>query len=134
MTSPETNRLERRGAQRFEVNVPVAVHFGGQTVPAFTQNLSGRGIFFFTESVLPEGALVELTFIMPSEITLGENIPVRCRGRVLRADPPQGGQRNGIAAKLDSYEYLPADQRVPMPQCARVSSASAVESPRPIPR
>ena len=134
MTSPETNRLERRGAQRFEVNVPVAVHFEGRTVPAFTQDLSGRGMFFYTEGAVPEGAVVELTFTMPSEITLGENIPVRCRGRVLRADPPRGGQRNGVAVKLDSYEYLPADGRLPMSQCARVSDASAVESPRVIPR
>lgn len=134
MTNPDTNRLERRGAQRFEVNLPVAVHFEGRTLPAVTHDLSGRGIFFYTEGALPEGAMVELTFTMPSEITLGENIPVRCRGRVLRADPPQGSQSNGIAARLDSYEYLPADDRVPMSQCARVSAASAIESPRPIPR
>lgn len=134
MTNPDTNRLERRGAQRFEVNLPVAVHFEGRTLPAVTHDLSGRGIFFYTEGALPEGAMVELTFTMPSEITLGENIPVRCRGRVLRADPPRGSQSNGIAARLDSYEYLPADDRVPMSQCARVSAASAIESPRPIPR
>lgn len=134
MTSPDTNRLERRGAQRFEVNIPVAVHFEGRTVPAFTHDLSGRGIFFYTEAALGEGTVVELTFTMPSEITLGENIPVRCLGRVLRADPPQGGQRNAIAAKLDSYEYLPTDEKAPMSQFARVSAASTTEGLRPIPR
>jgi hypothetical protein len=134
MTSPDTNRLERRGAQRFEVNIPVAVHFETRTVPAFTRDLSGRGIFFYTEAALQEGTVVELTFTMPSEITLGENIPVRCCGRVLRADPPQGGQRNGIAAKLDSYEYLPTDEKAPISQFARVSAASTAETARPIPR
>ena len=132
MASPETNRLERRGAQRFEVNLPVAVHFDGRTVPAFTQDLSGRGIFFYTEAVLREGTVVELTFTMPSEITLGENMAVRCRGRILRANPAQGGQRNGIAAKLDSYEYLPTDEKAPISQFARVSAASATQAADPI--
>jgi hypothetical protein len=134
MTSFDTNCLERRGAQRFEVNVPVAVHFDGRTVPAFTQDLSGRGMLFYTEAALQEGTVVELTFTMPSEITLGENMPVRCRGRVLRAAPARGGQRNGIAAKLDSYEYLPTDEKAPLSQFVRVSTSSAAEAPHPISR
>ena len=125
MASTDPSRLERRGAQRFEVHLPLAVHFEGRTMPAFTQDLSGRGIFFYTEAALPEGAVVELTFTMPSEVTLGENMPVRCRGRVLRAAPPQGGQRNGIAVQLDSYEYLTADESMFVSQSVRVSAASA---------
>ena len=119
--------LERRGAQRFEMNLPLAVHFDGRTVPGFTQDLTGRGIFFYAETALPEGAVVELTFTMPSEITLGENMPVRCRGRVLRASASQdshshAGQRNGIAVQLDSYEYLPSNE--PSAHFVRVSSSS----------
>jgi len=125
MASTDPSRLERRGAQRFEVHLPLAVHFEGRTMPAFTQDLSSRGIFFYTEAALPEGAVVELTFTMPSEVTLGESMPVRCRGRVLRAAPAQGGQRNGIAAQLDSYEYLTADEGMFASQSVRVSAASA---------
>jgi PilZ domain len=121
----EPNRVERRAAQRFEVHLPVAVHFDGRTMPGFTQDLSGRGIFFYTEADLPTGVVVELTFTMPSEITLGESIPVRGRGRVLRSAPAQGGRRNGVAVQLDSYEYLPADAREPIAQFVRVSTATA---------
>jgi hypothetical protein len=125
--------LERRGAQRFEMHLPLAIHFDGRTVPGFTQDLSGRGIFFYADAVLPEGAVVELTFTMPSEITLGENMPVRCRGRVLRASAPQASQRNGIAVQLDSYQYLPANE--PTAQFVRVSSANAVGATSgPLPR
>jgi len=127
--STDPNRLERRAAQRFEVHqsLLLAVHFEGRTVHGFIQNLSGRGIFFYAETSLPEGAVVELTFTMPSEVTLGENMPVRCRGRVLRtsaspADRFQAAQRSGIAVQLDSYEYLPADE--PISQFVRVSIAS----------
>lgn len=121
--STDPNRLERRGAQRFEVHLPLAVHFEGRTVPGFTQDVSGRGIFFYAETVLPQGAVVQLTFTMPSEITLAENMPVRCRGRVLRSAASLAGQRNGIAIRLDAYDYLPAGQ--PTAQFVRVSAAGA---------
>ena len=114
------HRLERRGAQRFEVYLPLAVHFEGRTVPGFIEDLSGRGIFFYAETTLPQGAVVELSFTMPSEITLGENMPVRCRGRVLRTSASQAGQRSGIAVQFDSYEYLAANQ--PGAQFVRVSA------------
>ena len=132
------HRLERRSAQRFEMHLPLAVHFDGRTVPGFTQDLTGRGIFFYAETTLPEGAVVELTFTMPSEITLGENMPVRCRGRVLRAssspvDHSLVGQRNGIAVQLDSYEYLPATEATA--HFVRVSSSgSTVATSGPHPR
>src|SRR5260370_30797762 len=94
------HRLERRGAQRFEVHLPLAVHFEGRTVPGFTQDLSGRGIFFYAETALAEGAVLELTFTMPSVITLAENMPVLCRGRVLRAEPCHAGQRTWLVVRL----------------------------------
>src|ERR1700720_61748 len=108
--STNPNCLERRAGQRFELHLPLAVHFEGRTVPGFTQYLSSRGVFFYAETSLPEGAAVELTFTMPSEITLGENMPVRCQGRVLRSSTSQAGQRSGIAVKLDSYQYLPSNE------------------------
>ena len=118
------HRLERRGAQRFEVHLPLAVHFEGRTVPGFIEDLSGRGIFFYAETTLPQGAVVELSFTMPSEITLGENMPVRCRGRVMRASAPQAGRPSGIAAQFDSYEYLAANQ--PSAQFVRVSAGGTL--------
>ena len=130
--------LERRSAQRFEVHLPLAVSFDGRTVPGFTQDLTGRGVFFYAETALPEGAVVELTFTMPSEITLGENMPVRCRGRVLRASASQEGnshmgQRSGIAVQLDSYEYLPTN--APNAHFVRVSASGAAGAASgPLPR
>jgi len=85
--------------------------------------VSSRGLFLYTEAQLAEGAAVELTFTMPSEITLGESMRVRARGRVLRADTSQAGPRTGVAVQLDSYEYLPALESEPTPELARVSAA-----------
>jgi len=74
--------LERRAAQRFGFSLPLSVRSGvpqseGQGV---TQNLSARGAFFCTDFSLTEGDAIELTLVMPSEITLAENIAVHLEG------------------------------------------------------
>jgi len=108
--STEPIRMERRVGQRFTLHMPLAVSFDGRTMQGFTQDLSGRGIFFYTEAAPAQGSIVELTFTMPSEITLGESMRVRCRGRVLRASASDAGEKNGIAVRLDSYQHLPPDE------------------------
>jgi hypothetical protein len=128
--SSDPIRFERRGAQRFEVHTPVAVHFNGHTVPGFIQDLSGRGIFFYAEASLPEGDIVELTFTMPSEVTLAESMPVRCRGRVLRSSVASTGSlalaaRTGFAVRFDSYEYLTAEDHATSFVRVSVSAAGA---------
>jgi len=126
--TPDSNRVERRAAQRFQLHVPVAVRFAGRVVPGFTQDLSARGMFFYSEADLQDGAVVELTFTMPSEITLGESMPVRCRGHVLRSSLPREGQRKGFAVRLESYEYLPAEAGEIVSQFMRVSAAVAAST------
>jgi len=123
MTTPAVG-VERRIGQRFAFNLPVSLRDSSTAVEGlgFTQDLSSRGAFLFTDMVLSEGAEIELTLRMPSEITLGENMRVRCRGRVLRiakpADKPWmpavGGEvkatkaeTRGIAVCLIGYDYLP---------------------------
>ncbi len=116
-TSPV--RVERRVGQRFPYLLPVSILQCGTAVEGvgFTQDLSSRGVFFFTDAPLTEGAEVELTLRMPSEITLGESMPVRCRGHVLRISRPvlreQGSSgtvraetKIGVAVRLECYEYL----------------------------
>jgi hypothetical protein len=82
--------VERRIGQRFAFNLPVSLHDVATATEGlgFTQDLSSRGAFLFTDMALNEGAEVELTLRMPSEITLGENMRVRCRGHILRIVKP----------------------------------------------
>src|ERR1019366_9669958 len=89
MTTPPVG-VERRIGQRFAFNLPVSLREVSTAAEGlgFTQDLSSRGAFLFTDMALSEGAEIELTLKMPSEITLGENMRVRCRGRVLRVVRP----------------------------------------------
>jgi hypothetical protein len=102
-TSPV--RHERRVAQRFDYQLPISLKIGTQ---GFTENLSARGAFFYTDCSIAEGQMIELTLSMPAEITLTQTMRVRCRGKVLRVVHPDKGSRIGVAAQLEGYEYLPA--------------------------
>src|SRR6476660_7953084 len=104
--STDQVHLERRASQRFDFQIPVAVRLAGTDREGcgFTQDLSGRGAFFYTDFQVAEGDAVELTFVMPAEITLTENMRVRGRGRVTRVMPTQS--KFGVAVHIEGYEYL----------------------------
>jgi hypothetical protein len=104
--STDQVHLERRASQRFDFQLPVGVRLAGTEREGcgFTQDLSGRGAFFYTDFQVKEGDAVELTFVMPAEITLTENMRVRCRGRVTRVLPAHS--KFGVAVHLEGYEYL----------------------------
>ena len=127
-------RMERRVGQRFELHMPLAVHFDGRTAPGFIRDLSGRGIFFYVESKLVEGSVVELTFTMPSEITLSDSMRVRCRGRVLRAAALAAGEKIGIAVRLESYQYLPPEEAESIAPFARATAVGWPGERRTSPR
>src|ERR1700692_1381034 len=122
--------VERRVGQRFPFNLPVSLRDTSSAAEGlgFTQDLSSRGVFLFTVMSLSEGAEIELTLKMPSEITLGESMRVRCRGRVLRIVKPadhtwkptssveiqtavaaarSADTKIGVAVCLNGYDYLP---------------------------
>ena len=117
MTTPPVG-IERRVGQRFPYLLPLSLRQPGTSMEGvgFTQDLSSRGVFFFTDAPVTEGSEIELSLRMPSEITLGENMPVRCRGRVLRVVRPAAKSAHeasalaetkiGVAVRFDGYEYL----------------------------
>ena len=118
--------MERRVGQRFPYLLPLSLRQPGSSIEGlgFTQDLSSRGVFFFTDAALEVGSEISLTLRMPSEITLGDSMPVRCRGRVLRVTRPANSAtgaetRIGVAVRLEDYEYLPEAQSA---QSVRVST------------
>lgn len=117
MTTPPVC-IERRVGQRFPYLLPVSLRgcLGTIEGAGFTQDLSSRGAFFLTDAPLTVGMEIELTLRMPSEITLGESMPVRCKARILRIVRPvttsspeataRAETKIGVAVRLDCYEYL----------------------------
>jgi hypothetical protein len=107
MTGPEQNRVERRCGQRFPYQLPVALRVPGETRTGsgFTQDLSSRGAMLWTDLSLTEGQMVEMTLVMPSEITLADDMNVCCRARVMRCDQVNGG-KPAVALHIEHYDFL----------------------------
>lgn len=127
MTTPSVS-VERRVGQRFTFNLPISL--SDPTTPAeglgFTQDVSSRGAFFFTDMPLKPGAEIEITLNMPSEITLGESMRVRCKGRILRVESPI----ENVATREPRPEngvFLNGPERAEL-KCAEISSSETRSS------
>jgi hypothetical protein len=105
----EQAQAERREEQRFPLRLPVvvrAVHDGIQEESSLTRDVSARGAFFYLDSKLTEGTPLELILTLPAEITLTEDIRVRCKGRVVRVVCPSNAGKMGVAAAIDQYDFV----------------------------
>ena len=113
MTSAEQNRVERRCGQRFPYQVPVTLRVSGETSTGsgFTQDLSSRGAMLWTDLCLAEGQMVEMTLVMPSEITLADDMNVCCRARVVRCEQAEGG-KPAVAVHIEHYDFLRSEPTV----------------------
>ena len=120
----DSHHQERRTTQRFDFNLPVAIKLPGEERIEFglAQNISARGAFFYSECAPGEGSDLELTFTMPSEITLMHNLRVRCCGHVMRVEKLADGIRSGVAVSLHGYEFLRADSPDSNASCERICS------------
>jgi hypothetical protein len=105
------SKEELRTTRRFPMRLPLAVKFHEAEraeVSAETKDVSARGVFFYVDSKVRQGASIEFVLTLPPEITLTEAIQVRCSGKVVRVDDA-GGRKFGIAAMIDHYDFLPAN-------------------------
>ena len=121
-TSPV--QVERRAAQRFGISLPISIRLvdAQKEHHGFAQDLSARGIYFYCDFNVEQGAKVEITLLMPAEITLTDSMRVRCRGKVLRVHKPAAtnsatasaainpGTKIGVAVHFEHYEHLPDTQ------------------------
>ena len=103
---------DRRALRRFDMRLPAAVRLAGGAVGEFvteTQNVSARGVFFYLDRAVTEGAGLEVTMTFPSHITLTDPLRVRFLARVLRVEGPSPSLRIGVAAVIEKYEFLRSD-------------------------
>lgn len=104
-------QAERRGEQRFPLRLPVFVKSMQGDVfeeSSLTRDVSARGAFFYLDGKLAEGTSIELVLTLPAEITLTENIRVRCKGKVVRVVSGMEEGKTGIAAMIEQYDFVTA--------------------------
>lgn len=98
---------ERRGRQRFSINAPLTLFIGDREIPAYTRDLSNRGVYFYlglTDLPLFDHDF-EFLVELPPEITLSTCCRIRCRGRAVREEKTSNNL-TGIAAEILDYAIL----------------------------
>lgn len=102
---------ENRTTRRFNMRLPIAVNSGEGVdgeLEAQTRDVSSRGVFFYVDSKLKPDTAISFVLTLPPELTMTENIRVRCRGRIVRVDDEPSG-RVGVACEIEHYEFLGSD-------------------------
>jgi len=106
---------ERRRAERFSFGMPLTVQWTNgsekRTAHTVTQDVSSGGVYFFLPEAIPDGTVVEVEMTLPTQITLGPPVRVRCQGRILRCSL-KPGESAGIATMIEKYEFLSGSEDV----------------------
>ena len=72
---------------------------------ARTRDISFRGLYFFSDLLYEPGNQIEFVLTLPREVTQAGDVYIRCFGQVLRVETQDS--KNGVAARIDRYEFLP---------------------------
>lgn len=105
MTLPQfhSHRQERRET-RYPLHLPVLIKMARQEMRARSQNISLGGILVSSDSMIPEGAAVEVTIGVTH--TPDPGILLSARGEVLRVQPNPAGDY-AVAIRLERSFELP---------------------------
>ncbi len=98
---------ERREARRYIMALPLRILSRSPNHPelkAETRDVSYRGLYFYADAGFEMGSEIEFVLMLPKQITLSGDVNIRCRGQVVRVE--ENGTRQGIAARIDRYEFL----------------------------
>jgi hypothetical protein len=117
--------IERRCAQRFELQLPVIVRWSDgnemREALAVSGDVSSNGIYFVLRESLKEGTPVELEMTLPNEITLAGPVRVSCFGRIQRCELKEGTNA-GMAAAIEKYQFLRNTDKSPSGESSSLNS------------
>jgi hypothetical protein len=97
--------VDKRIHRRYSLKIPLTSKSLTTNGGLQTSNVSARGVFFISSTNPEEGAPLEFSLTLSPEITLTDNIVIRCKGRVVRVSQSPGSDKVGIAAVIEKYDF-----------------------------
>jgi hypothetical protein len=101
---------ERRSRKRYPLRLPITVRPPGASaageILTESKDVNSHGVYFLVPQSLESGSRLEIMLTLPSEITHGEPVRIRCETRIQRTESKGEGQV-GVAAKIERYRFLP---------------------------
>lgn len=106
---------DRRKGRRHPVKMRVKLRPTEGATPyshnAESANISESGLLFLLDQPIAVGARVDLSFVMPGEVTGGLPMQIRCSARVVRVDTYDSEPgRSGVAAHIERFETIVAER------------------------
>jgi hypothetical protein len=104
--------IEHRKAKRFDMKLPVEVvrkSFQPVSGTGETKNVSAGGVLFAANIQVEVGEPLEYIITFPTHPINGGSVNLRCLGKVVRAEPNNGGPDDRttlVAATLERYEFV----------------------------
>jgi hypothetical protein len=99
---------EKRALPRFPLEIPLWLKLpeSDATVHGRTRDVSANGVFFYINCALQEKSELEFTMTLPPELTRTAAIQVCCKATVLRVHEDPASGKIGVAASIQSYDFL----------------------------
>ncbi|MGA2095487.1 MAG: hypothetical protein ABSH39_04255 [Candidatus Acidiferrum sp.] len=109
--------MDRRNVRRFQIKAALRVRVWKSLVPehrAESVDLSERGIFFVTNTMIRKGQAVEILLKMPEEITGEPPTEWRCIGPAVRVEQVNAASgKIGVGVRFACYEVARCDHATP---------------------
>ena len=101
---------DRRERQRFRINAPVTIFIGDSEIPAYTRDLSNRGVYLYLAltDITQIDSEFEFTVELPPEVTLATSCQIRCRGQAVRTEGA-AASLTGMAVEILEYSIVRGD-------------------------
>jgi len=101
---------ERRTARRYDLSLPIIVRarIDAEAAPKTgkIRDISNRGVYFTIDNRLNAGSEVELTMILPAELTGGAEVLIKAAGKVIRVDQRSSEDDQNVAAVFEMYDII----------------------------
>jgi hypothetical protein len=94
---------EQRTAIRVFVTVPVEIYADGVRHVGLVRDVSGKGLFVYSDFQPACGATLRFTLQLPKNTV--KHVAVDCRGKVVRVEAASSGAAIGIAVAVEEYEF-----------------------------
>ena len=104
---------ERRRHCRYGLAMPVQVQPSKEAAPpisTITRDISATGIYFDFTNGIEQGAEMNFELILPPQMTHGEPVHIRCRGKIVRVERPDAKGKIGVAATIEYYDFARAEK------------------------
>ena len=107
---------EHRKYRRYNLTLPVRVksrtsEIDAPAIETSTTNLSAHGIYLLISEDLEMDSALDLEITLPAELTGGNSVKLRCRGKVVRLEPKNAAGKFGVGAVIQDYSFIRQENR-----------------------